>query len=263
MSSVNSAPAIALCLEYDGGGFSGFQRQRGQTTVQEELERALSQVAAEPIQVAAAGRTDAGVHATAQVVSFRTKAKRPLEAWQRGVNALTRPDIAVVWSRLASASFHARFTAVARRYAYVFLESDTPPALLRGKVAWSRRQLDERAMHEAAQALPGELDFTSFRAAACQSRTPFRRVYAATVFRRADRVVLDIRANAFLLRMVRNIAGALERVGRGEAAPTYLARLLELKDRAAAPPPAAGAGLYLTQVTYPDFPTRNRPPPIL
>lgn len=263
MSAANSAVTIALGVEYDGAAFSGFQRQREQPSVQQALERALSQVAAEPVQVVAAGRTDAGVHATNQVVSFRTRARRPLEAWRRGANALTGAEVAVLWSREADAGFHARFSAVARRYAYVFLESETPPALLRGRVAWSRRALDDAAMREAAQALPGERDFTSFRAAGCQARTPFRCVQAATVFRRADRVVFDISANAFVLRMVRNIAGALERVGRGDAGPAYLAHLLELKDRTAAPRTAAAAGLYLTQVTYPDFPTRNRPPPIL
>ena len=263
MRAANSAVTIALGVEYDGALFSGFQRQRGQPTVQAALEGALSQVAAAPVKVVAAGRTDAGVHATNQVVSFRTHARRPLEAWRRGVNALAGAGIAVLWSRQASTPFHARFSAVARRYAYVFLESETPPALLRGRVAWSRRPLDDAAMQEAAQALPGERDFTSFRAAGCQARTPFRCVHAATVFRRTDRVVFDISANAFVLRMVRNIAGALERVGRGDAEPAYLTHLLELKDRTAAPRTAAAAGLYLTQVTYPDFPTQNRPPPIL
>lgn len=230
--------------------------------MQAALEAALSQVADEPVRLVAAGRTDAGVHATGQVVSFRTRARRPLLGWQRGVNALTAPAIGVLWARAEMPGFHARFSAVARRYAYVFIESAAPPALLRGRVAWSRRPLDAGAMHEAAQALLGERDFTAFRAAGCQSKSPFRCVHAASVARHGDRVVFDIRANAFLLRMVRNLAGALQRVGHAAESTDYLTRLLELKDRSAGPPTAPPDGLYLTQVAYPHFVTPNRPPPV-
>ena len=262
MSQPADPTTIALGVEYDGAAFHGFQRQRDQSSVQAALEAALSQVADEPVRVVAAGRTDAGVHATGQVVSFRTRAWRPLHAWQRGVNALTGRALSVTWARAESAAFHARFSAVARRYAYVFIESAAPPALLWGRVAWSRSPLDAEAMHEAAQALLGEQDFSTFRAAGCQSKSPFRCVHAASVVRHGDRVVFDIRANAFVLRMVRNLAGALERVGRAAEPTDYLKRLLKLRKRSAAPPTAPPDGLYLTQVCYPDFTPPNRPPPV-
>lgn len=254
---------VALGLEYDGGAFHGFQAQRGVPTVQQALESALSEVAAESIRVTAAGRTDTGVHATQQVVSFSTHAERPLEAWRRGANSLLDESVVVTWSRRVAGGFSARFDAVARRYVYIFHESETAPALLRGKVAWSRERLDEAAMSGAADCLLGEQDFTSFRAAGCQSNTPYRCVQAVSVYRRGAQVVLDITANAFLLRMVRNIAGSLRRVGVGEKDAGYLARLLAHKDRTRAAPTAAAEGLYLVQVSYPDLDIAYRPPPTL
>ena len=254
---------VALGLEYDGGEYHGFQAQRGVRTVQATLETALSEVAGEPIRVTAAGRTDAGVHATQQVVSFSTHAERPLEAWRRGVNSLMDDAVSVTWSRRAADGFNARFDAIARRYVYIFHESETAPALLRGKVAWSRESLDERAMSKAAESLLGEQDFTSFRAAGCQSNTPYRCVRAASVYRRGSQVILDIAANAFLLRMVRNIAGSLRVVGLGAEDHGYLARLLACKDRTRAAPTAAAQGLYLVQVGYSDFDLAYRPPPTL
>ncbi len=262
MQEQTDGATIALGVEYDGAAFSGFQRQRDRPSVQATLEAALSRVADEPVQIVAAGRTDAGVHATGQVVSFRTSASRPLVAWQRGVNALAGGAVSVSWARAEEASFHARFSAVARRYAFVFVESEAPPALLRGKVCWSRQRLDATAMHEAAQALLGEQDFTSFRAAGCQSRSPFRCVQAASVRRHENRVVFEIQANAFLLRMVRNIAGALQEVGRQAQPADCLERLLQLKNRSAAPRTAPPGGLYLTQVSYPHFAMPNRAPPV-
>ena len=254
---------VALGLEYDGGVFHGFQAQRGVPTVQETLEKALCEVAGESIRVTAAGRTDAGVHATQQVVSFSTHAERPLEAWRRGVNSLMDDAVSVTWSRHAANGFNARFDAIARRYVYVFHESETAPALLRGKVAWCRERLDERAMSKAAESLLGEQDFTSFRAAGCQSNTPYRCVRAARVSRCGPQVVFDIAANAFLLRMVRNIAGSLRLVGLGAEDPGYLARLLACKDRTRAAPTAAAGGLYLVQVSYLEFDLAYRPPPTL
>ena len=255
--------SVALGLEYDGGAFHGFQSQRGVKTVQQTLETALSEVAGESIRVVAAGRTDTGVHATQQVVSFSTRAARPLEAWRRGANSLMDGAVSVTWSRRAAPEFNARFDAVERRYVYIFHESETAPALLRGKVAWSRERLDEGVMSMAAESLVGERDFTSFRAAGCQSNTPYRCVRTVSVFRRGPQVVLDITANAFLLRMVRNIAGSLRRVGRGEEDAGYVARLLAMKDRTAAAPTAAAEGLYLVQVRYADLDVDYRPPPTL
>ncbi len=254
---------IALGLEYDGGAFHGFQAQRGVPTVQETLEAALSEIAGESVRVTAAGRTDAGVHATQQVVSFPTDAERPLEAWRRGVNSLVDGAVSVTWSRRAANGFNARFDALERRYVYIFLESETAPALLRGKVAWSRERLDETAMSRASRCLLGEQDFSSFRAAGCQSSTPYRCVRSASVYRRGRQVVLDIAANAFLLRMVRNIAGSLRRVGLGQEDAGYLARLLAGRDRTSAAPTAAAEGLYLVRVSYADFDVAYRPPPTL
>ncbi|MDE0055299.1 MAG: tRNA pseudouridine(38-40) synthase TruA [Gammaproteobacteria bacterium] len=254
---------IALGLEYDGGAFHGFQAQRSVPTVQENLEAALSEVAGESVRVTAAGRTDAGVHATQQVVSFPTRAERPLEAWRRGVNSLVDSAVSVIWSRRAANGFNARFDALERRYVYIFHESETVPALLRGKVAWSPQRLDETAMSRACRCLLGEQDFSSFRAAGCQSNTPYRCVHSASVYRRGHQVVLDIAANAFLLRMVRNIAGSLRRVGLGREDAGYLARLLACRDRTTAAPTAAAEGLYLVRVSYADFDVAYRPPPTL
>ncbi len=253
---------VALGIEYDGGAFRGFQRQVGVPTVQEVLERALSQVADAPVRVAVAGRTDAGVHATGQVVSFRAPAMRPEDAWRRGTNALVRGAAGVVWARVVGPRFHARFSALARRYAYVYLESETAPVLLRGKVTWSRERLDVPAMQAAARHLVGERDFSAFRAAACDSRTPMRRVDAVSVERRGSQIVIDIEANAFLQHMVRNVAGCLAHIGRGRAGPELVADLLAARDRTLAPATAAPDGLYLTRVTYPDLDVANRPPPV-
>lgn len=267
MTNSSSAPqTIALGVEYDGAVFHGFQRQVGVPTVQEALERALSGVADTPVRVAVAGRTDAGVHATGQVVSFRTSAVRSEESWRRGTNALLRGAdgaVGVVWARLVERRFHARFSAVSRRYAYVYLESETAPVLLRGRVTWARAELDAGAMHHAAQALLGERDFSAFRAAACDSSTPFRRVDAVSVVRHGPQVVIDIEANAFLQHMVRNVAGCLARIGRGEADTGLVADLLAAGDRTKAPPTAPPDGLYLTRVTYPDIDVPYRPPPTL
>ncbi len=266
---MSDAQTIALGVEYDGAAFHGFQRQVGVGTVQETIEDALSQVADTPVRIAVAGRTDAGVHATGQVVSFRTAVVRAEESWRRGTNALIRRGAAgagavgVVWARLVEHDFHARFSALSRRYAYVFLESETAPVLLRGKVTWTRAPLDAPSMHAAAQHLLGERDFSAFRAAACDSRTPMRRVDAVSVERHGDRVVVDIEANAFLQHMVRNVAGCLAHVGRGEAAPGLVADLLAARDRTLAPTTAPPDGLYLTRVTYPDLDVPCRPPPIL
>ena len=260
---------VALGLEYDGTRFHGFQRQVGVPTVQETLERALSGVADAPVRVVVAGRTDAGVHATAQVVSFRTSAVRSEESWRRGTNALLRgaggagAAVGVVWARRVEPRFHARFSALSRRYTYVYLEAETAPVLLRGRVTWTREELDADTMHRAAQGLLGERDFSAFRAAACDSSTPFRRVDAVSVARQGRQVVIDIEANAFLQHMVRNLAGCLAHIGRGAAGAGLVADLLAAGDRTLAPPTAPPDGLYLTQVTYPDIECPYRPPPTL
>jgi len=259
------ASVIALGVEYDGSTYSGWQRQPGQRTVQASLESALSSIADAPIKAVASGRTDAGVHATSQVVSFVTTVQRPLAAWVRGTNSLTEASLAVQWAAHVPDHFHARYSATARRYHYVTLEAPQAPTALDRRVTWSRAELDERAMHRAAQALVGEHDFTSFRAASCQSATPYRCVHAVAVRRFADFVVIDVIANAFLHHMVRNIASALLAVGRGDRDEGWIGETLLARDRQRVGATAAPDGLYLVEVRYggeldlPGF----RPPPML
>ena len=256
--------SVALGVEYDGGAFHGFQRQKHAASVQETLERAISRVADEPLRIVAAGRTDAGVHATQQVVSFDTNAERSERSWRRGVSSQTPETVEVVWAKLLPQRFHARFDATSRRYVYVFSDAERRPAIHRGLVSWWRGgTLDAEAMHRAAQCLVGEHDFSAFRAAACQSRTPRRNITAIDVARVNGYVAIDITANAFLLHMVRNIAAALAFVGAGALASKGLRELLERRDRTLAPPTAAPQGLYLVGVEYPQLTLPVRAPPIL
>ncbi|MEQ8486884.1 MAG: tRNA pseudouridine(38-40) synthase TruA [Pseudomonadales bacterium] len=241
---------IALGIEYDGSGFSGFQWQANARSVQATLEAALSQIAAEPIRVAAAGRTDAGVHATGQVISFSCHANRPLSAWLRGGNALLPADVKVVWASEVGDDFHARFSAVARRYQYLYDDSATASPLLR-RCVLPTAALDDDAMHRAAQQLLGEHDFSTFRAAGCQSPTAHRCVHRVAVHRAQTLVVLDITANAFLLHMVRNIAGALLRVGLRQADEGWIGQILAGRHRELAGRTAPPDGLYLVDVHYP------------
>lgn len=253
---------IVLGVEYDGGAFHGFQSQAHAESVQDALEDAIGQVADERVRIVAAGRTDAGVHATGQVVSFRTAAERPLDAWRRGVSSLTPDTIGIVWARDTQA-FHARYDAVWRRYVYVYSDAPERPVIHRGLVAWCQMPLEPERMHAAAQCLLGEQDFSTFRAAGCQSKTPYRNVHAIRVARKSGYVAIDITANAFLLHMVRNIAGALCSVGVGELGSTDLRELLRKQDRSQAPPTAQPQGLYLVGVGYPGMDTPVRPPPVI
>ena len=253
---------IVLGVEYDGGAFHGFQSQTHAGSVQDALEAAISQVANEPVRIVAAGRTDAGVHATCQVVSFHTSARRSLDAWRRGVSSLTPETIGVVWV-LERESFHARFDALWRRYMYVYSDAAEKPVIHRGLVAWCHRRLDPERMNTAAQCLLGEQDYSAFRAAGCQSKTPFRNVHRVGVARVNGYVAIDITANAYLLHMVRNIAGALRAVGSGELEASALRDLLNGRDRRRAPPTAPPQGLYLVGVGYPLDAPFFRPPPIL
>lgn len=242
---------IALGIEYDGSAHFGWQRQREVPSVQEYLEKALSVVANTPVEVQCAGRTDAGVHATGQVVHFDCDAHRPERAWTMGVNANLPDSIAVTWCKHVDDDFHARFSATHRRYRYVIYNAPLRPALLHAGVTHVYRELDADRMHEAAQALVGEQDFTSFRASLCQSKTPFRNVTNVTVTRLGRYVILDISANAFLHHMVRNITGSLIEIGAGDQPVEWIAELLQLKDRSAAAATAKPNGLYLVHVTYP------------
>ncbi len=244
---------IALGIEYDGSHFCGWQMQsHGTRTVQGELEKALSIVADEPIQVVCAGRTDTGVHATGQVVHFDTTAVRQEKAWVLGVNAHLPRDAASLWSYPVDDDFSARFTATARQYRYVILNRQARSAVLHNKVCWRHGNLDAPAMHEAAQALIGEQDFSAFRSSACQAEHARRCVNSVSVQRKGEFIYIDIEANAFLHHMVRNIAGSLMSVGAAEQPVTWIADLLKTQDRTLAGATAPAEGLYLVKVSYPD-----------
>ena len=243
---------IALGLEYDGSRFHGFERQPDQRTVQGEVEVALARIAASPVRVVCAGRTDARVHATGQVVHFDVAAPRPLQAWVRGTNTYLPPDVAVLWARFVDDAFHARFSAVKRRYRYVIVNRSTRPALLAGRATWIARSLDADRMHDGAQCLSGEHDFSSFRASGCQARRPVRRVHRIGVTRVGEKIVIDVHANSFLQHMVRNIAGALVAVGTGERDPGWVASVLAARDRRMGGVTASPDGLYLAGVDYPE-----------
>ena len=241
---------IALGLEYDGRCFCGWQTQPGGCAIQDAVERALAQVHGEPVRTIVAGRTDAGVHATSQVLHFDALHARPLSAWQRGTNAHLPEGVAVLWARAVAEDFHARFAAQERTYRYYLLNHPVRPALMAGRVGWVHAPLDLAAMQAASKHLLGLHDFTSFRAAECQARTPFRDLRVASVEKQGHYVIFEFRANAFLHHQVRNMVGALVWVGLGRRLPVWLAEVLEARDRRQAAATFSGDGLYLTGVAY-------------
>jgi tRNA pseudouridine38-40 synthase len=242
----------ALGIEYDGANFHGWQQQDGLRTVQIELQQALSQVADEPIKVICAGRTDKGVHAYGQVVHFDTNVNRPLHAWILGCNSILDNDIAVKWSKEVPNDFHARFTAQRRAYRYIIANTNIPPAIMRNYQTWHMRHLDEQKMLQATQYLLGKHDFSSFRGAGCQAKTPIRTVFEIKICRQNHLIILDITANAFLHHMVRNIIGVLLAIGEGKKPPTWTRDVLETRDRQAGDITAKPNGLYLMRVWYPE-----------
>ncbi|MFC0180103.1 tRNA pseudouridine(38-40) synthase TruA [Thorsellia kenyensis] len=242
----------AMGIEYDGARYHGWQKQSHAKTVQGEVEAALSSIANEPININCAGRTDAGVHATCQLINFNTHAKRELGAWTLGVNSKLPDDIAVKFIKPVTIDFHARFSATARQYRYVIFNDRLKPAILPYGVTQCYEPLNEKIMHDAAQDLLGEHDFTSFRAITCQSHTPFRNVHSISVHRFDKYVVIEIKANAFLHHMVRNIAGSLMEIGKNHQPKEWLGELLLLRDRKLAAPTAKPYGLYLVDVDYPE-----------
>lgn len=241
----------ALAVEYDGSAFYGWQRQRQSPTVQEVLEQALSTVANHPCQVHAAGRTDTGVHALAQIAHFDSDAGRSEREWVLGLNANLPEACAVLWVQPVMDDFHARFSALARSYRYYICNRRARPAVYRQYSAWCHRPLDAKAMHDAAQILIGEHDFSSFRASGCQSSSPMRNISAIQVRRQGEWVLLDITANAFLYHMVRNIAGSLMDVGKGERDAVWLKSVFAARDRKLAGMTAPAAGLFFVSAHYP------------
>jgi len=252
---------IALGLEYDGGSFHGWQSQADGGGVQDALQRALGAVAGVRVGVVAAGRTDAGAHATLQVVHFDTDAMRLETAWVRGANAHLPETIAVRWAMPVEAEFHARFAATGRHYTYLLLDRPVRPALLNGKVGWYHRPLAIEAMRAAAAALLGRHDFSAFRAAECQAKSPVKTLDRLDIAREDDVVHFDLHAESYLQHMVRNIVGALVYVGSGRQAPDWMRAVLDSRDRSRGAPTFAASGLYLTGV---DYPVRwNLPPTVV
>jgi tRNA pseudouridine38-40 synthase len=219
--------------------------------VQDHLEAAVSRISGHSVRLHCAGRTDAGVHATAQVAHFDTCSVRPRSGWIRGVNEGLSVPIVVRWAVETDDEFHARFRAVSRRYRYILYNSPIKPALLAGRVGWFHVPLDHHSMAEAAAFLLGWHDFSAFRAARCQAKSPLKLVHEAGVKRVGDYLIFDFHANAFLHHMVRNLVGALVHVGKGLRRPEWVAEVLAGRDRARSAPTFSADGLYLCGVTYP------------
>lgn len=241
---------IALGLEYDGNAFYGWQTQPGGRTVQDALEAALGAIAGVPVATTCAGRTDTGVHATSQVVHFDAPVSRPESAWVRGVNSHLPDGVAVRWAQAVPADFHARFSARGRRYRYLLLNRPVRPGLAAGRVGWFHLPLDVAKMQEAADLLLGEHDFSTFRAAECQAKTPVKELRQARVSRQGELVVFDFEATAFLHHMIRNLVGTLVYVGKGKHQPAWVGELLAARDRRLAAPTFSPSGLYLAGVSY-------------
>lgn len=241
---------LALGLEYDGSGWSGWQSQPGGNTIQDALEQALGSIAGVPVRTVCAGRTDAGVHAIEQVVHFDVEVERPVTAWVRGVNAHLPSSIAIRWAAPVAEDFHARFAARARRYRYVLLNRRERPGLLSGKLGWCHQPLDEGLMQAAAECLLGEHDFSAFRASECQAKSPVKTLHRCEIRRQGDRILFDFEASAFLHHMVRNLVGSLVYVGMGRQPASWLIDLLAARDRRIAAPTFMPDGLYFTGVEY-------------
>ncbi|KRW59524.1 tRNA pseudouridine(38-40) synthase TruA [Pseudomonas sp. TTU2014-080ASC] len=259
---------IALGIEYKGSRYRGFQRQAaGVPSVQGALEKALTKVAGGvPVTISCAGRTDAMVHACGQVVHFETTVVRPLHAWVMGGNMNLPGDISVTWAKEMPAHFDARFSAIARRYRYVIYNDQIRPAHLAEEVTWNHRPLDIVRMREAAKVLVGTHDFSSFRASQCQAKSPVKTIHHLELIELGRLLVLDIRANAFLHHMVRNIAGVLMTVGAGERPVEWVQEVLDRRERRAGGVTAHPYGLYLVKVDYPqefDIPQRYLGPHFL
>lgn len=241
---------LALGISYHGQAYEGWQSQRSGRTVQDQLEKALTQFAAQPVSTLCAGRTDAGVHALMQVVHFDTAVQRQEFSWIRGTNRYLPADIAVQWAQPVPDAFHSRACATSRRYAYVVLESPVRPSVDAGRVGWVFRPLDGAAMRAAAALLVGQHDFTSFRAAGCQARSPVKTMARIEIGRRGAYWRFDFEADAFLHHMIRNIMGCLVQVGQGLQPPSWMDEVLAAHSRDAAAPTFSPEGLYFVGPVY-------------
>lgn len=244
---------LAMGVEYDGSAYHGWQLQKsGVRSVQQEIEQALSTVAAHPVRVFCAGRTDTGVHGEGQVIHFDTPAIRSMRGWVLGTNVNLPDDVNINWVEEVSDEFHARFSAISRSYRYVILNRPTRSAIWRDRAVWIHHALDETLMQRAADHLVGTHDFSSYRAIGCQAKSPVRTISRLTVSRNEDRIIIEVSANAFLHHMVRNIAGVLITIGRGEEPVDWSMEVLNHRDRTLGGVTAPPQGLYLVHVGYPD-----------
>ncbi|MCV2402841.1 tRNA pseudouridine(38-40) synthase TruA [Marinomonas sp. C2222] len=244
---------VVLVVEYNGSAYKGWQAQKnGVPSVQENIEKALSVIANHPVKVVCAGRTDAGVHASAQVIHFETHVQRNERSWTMGANTYLPSDISIVAAKYVADDFHARFSALTRRYRYVIYSADFCPAILSKGVTWTYKRLDVEAMQQAAKVFKGTHDFTSFRAVGCQAKTPMRTVLNFEVQSFGQYVVLDVRANAFLHHMIRNFAGVLMSIGAGEKPVEWAEEVLRSKDRTKGGITAPPFGLYFVDAEYPE-----------
>lgn len=243
---------IAAGIEYNGAAFHGWQSQSHDRNVQDCLEEALARVADHPVRVHCAGRTDTGVHALQQIIHFDTDSIRENHAWVLGTNVHLPGDVRVLWATRVEADFHARFSATGREYRYFILNRAAAPAAQEKQLSWECRPLNAECMARAAADLIGEHDFTSYRAVACQARSPVREIRELDVNRYGNLIVLRIRADAFLHHMVRNIAGVLMAIGRGVEEEGWAKQVLEARDRTLGGVTAPPDGLYLVDVEYPE-----------
>lgn len=241
---------LALGISYNGQHYEGWQSQLSRRTVQDQLELALRKFSVSKISTLCAGRTDAGVHGLMQVVHFDTEVDRDTQSWIRGTNSFLPHDIAVQWAQIVPSSFHCRSSALSRRYIYTLLESQVRPSLDFGRVGWVYRPLDLQAMQSAASFLLGEHDFSSFRAAACQARSPTKTLLRLEIKRRGAYWHFEFEANAFLHHMIRNIMGCLITIGQGHQAPQWMSEVLQAKSRQVAAPTFSAAGLYFLGPRY-------------
>lgn len=251
---------IAMGIEYDGSSFHGWQVQDNADTVQNRLEQAISAVADHPVRVHCAGRTDAGVHGLGQVIHFDTTALRPTRSWILGCNVNLPEQINVTWAKQVPESFHARFSARSRRYRYLILNRMTRSAIWRDRAVWVHRPLDAANMQQAAEHLIGTHDFSSYRALGCQAKSPVRTLTQLRVERAKERISIEVTADGFLHHMVRNIAGVLITIGKGERPVGWSREVLEYRDRTLGGVTAPPQGLYLLGVGYPEeFDLPNNP----
>ncbi|CAL4326263.1 tRNA pseudouridine(38-40) synthase TruA [Buchnera aphidicola] len=246
----NNFKKFALGIEYDGSFYHGWQRQKTVSSIQEEVEKALSIIANHKIDIICAGRTDAGVHSVGQVVHFSTTAIRKKSSWTIGANSYLSKHISIIWAKEVPEDFHARYSAIARSYRYIIYNYPFRSAIFHNRLNHVYKSLNVNKMHFEAQFLLGEHDFTSFRAINCQSHSSWRKILKLHVWRYEDWVIIDIIANSFLYHMVRNIVGSLIEIGISKK-KFWMKELLQKKNRAYAGPMAPAKGLYLSFVEYP------------